>query len=224
MLIAWPPLPVFCHPRSMSRPHCVRCERPLSHCLCSLVPKLESDTRVLILQDPREAGHALNTARLAWLGLARAARVVAEHFDEALWTRPGWQAYLLFPGQDARPAAPAAPGAPRRLLVVPDATWRRARAMVARHPALAALPRLGLPAQGPGRYRVRHADLPGALSTLEAVAAALNALESTDRFDALLAPLERLVQGQIDGMGRARYEAHHLRREGSRARKERAGG
>ncbi|MFU2071577.1 DTW domain-containing protein, partial [Bordetella hinzii] len=87
-----------------------------------------------------------------------------------------------------------------------------------------ALPRLGLPAQGPGRYRVRHADLPGALSTLEAVAAALNALESTDRFDALLAPLERLVQGQIDGMGRARYEAHHLRREGSRARKERAGG
>ncbi|OZI74436.1 tRNA-uridine aminocarboxypropyltransferase [Bordetella genomosp. 12] len=202
----------------MTRPHCLRCDRPLTHCLCAVLPKLWSQTRVLILQDPREAGHALNTARLACLGLARARRVVAEHFDAGLWSQPGQQAFLLFPGAAAVAAGPALPPALPRLLVVPDATWRRARSMIARHPALAALPRLDLPHAGPGRYRVRHADLPGALSTLEAVAAALNAMEGTDRFDALLAPLERLVQGQIDAMGQGRYEAHHVRREGSRSR------
>ncbi|AMD48437.1 tRNA-uridine aminocarboxypropyltransferase [Bordetella holmesii] len=201
----------------MSRPHCGRCERPLTHCLCPMLPKLPSQTRVLFLQDPREAGHALNTARLAWLGLARAARVVADEFDERLWMRPGQQALLLFPGPAAAVAAPPVPGGLPRLLVVPDATWRRARSMVARHPSLAALPRLTIAGAGQGRYRVRHADLPGALSTLEAVVAGLNAMESTDRFDALLEPLERLVQGQIEAMGAARYEAHHVRREGSRS-------
>ena len=200
----------------MSRPVCGRCERPLSHCLCAVVPKLYSDTRVLILQDPREAGHALNTARLAWLGLARAQRVVADQFDPVLWQQPGWAAYLLFPGEQAQVVGPAVAGAPGRLLVVPDATWRRARAMVARHPELAALPRLSLPGVPQGRYRVRHADLPGALSTVEAVAAALNGLEASTRYDALLEPLERLVQGQIEAMGQARYEAHHVRREGAR--------
>ncbi|EXF87346.1 DTW domain protein [Bordetella holmesii 30539] len=131
--------------------------------------------------------------------------------------RPGQQALLLFPGPAAAVAAPPVPGGLPRLLVVPDATWRRARSMVARHPSLAALPRLTIAGAGQGRYRVRHADLPGALSTLEAVVAGLNAMESTDRFDALLEPLERLVQGQIEAMGAARYEAHHVRREGSRS-------
>ncbi|AZY52791.1 tRNA-uridine aminocarboxypropyltransferase [Bordetella avium] len=199
----------------MPRLRCARCERPASHCLCVVLPKLHSRTQVLILQDPREAGHALNTARLAWLGLASAVRVVADDFDPGLWVRPGVQAYLLFPGDGAQEAGPAVPEP--RLLVVPDATWRGARAMLARHPSLAALPRLSFPAPAQGRYRVRHADLPGAVSTVEAIAAALNALESTQRFDALLAPLERMVQGQIEGMGRTRYEAHHVKRQGSRS-------
>ena len=30
----------------MSRPHCPRCLRPTSHCLCALIPHLDSRTRV----------------------------------------------------------------------------------------------------------------------------------------------------------------------------------
>uniref|UniRef100_UPI000F01DF4F DTW domain-containing protein n=1 Tax=Pseudomonas viridiflava TaxID=33069 RepID=UPI000F01DF4F len=53
----------------MSRVCCERCQRPASHCLCALIPRLDSRTRVLVLQHPSEVNHALNTARLAALGL-----------------------------------------------------------------------------------------------------------------------------------------------------------
>lgn len=56
----------------MPRARCKRCLRPVPHCLCALIPQLDSRTRVLILQHPDEAGHALNTARLAALGLINA--------------------------------------------------------------------------------------------------------------------------------------------------------
>lgn len=66
----------------MSRPCCSRCQRPLAHCLCELIPALDSRTRLLILQHPSEAGHALNTARLAALGLRNAQLKIAERFEE----------------------------------------------------------------------------------------------------------------------------------------------
>ncbi len=51
----------------MPRPRCERCQRPLDHCLCPLIPALDSRTRVILLQHPSETAHALNTARLAAL-------------------------------------------------------------------------------------------------------------------------------------------------------------
>ena len=65
----------------MSRPQCSRCLRPVTHCLCALIPSLDSRTRVLLLQHPSEVGHALNTARLAALGLNNAQLVVGEVFE-----------------------------------------------------------------------------------------------------------------------------------------------
>lgn len=52
----------------MPRPRCERCQRPLDHCLCPLIPALDSRTRVILLQHPSETAHALNTR--AWLPLA----------------------------------------------------------------------------------------------------------------------------------------------------------
>ena len=56
-------------PDGAARARCGRCQRPRSHCLCALIPQLQSRTRVLILQHPEESRHALNTARLAALGV-----------------------------------------------------------------------------------------------------------------------------------------------------------
>ncbi|MEN0108112.1 MAG: DTW domain-containing protein, partial [Pseudomonas sp.] len=105
----------------MSRPLCPRCCRPLSHCLCALIPSLDSRSRVLILQHPSEVKHALNTARLAALGLVNAELLVGEQFAEleALLQRPGYRSCLLFPGEGATVLSAAPDDLPSRLM--PDA-------------------------------------------------------------------------------------------------------
>ncbi len=197
----------------MPRPVCCRCTRPLAHCLCALVPQLASYTRVLILQHPSEATHALNTARLAALGLTNAELRVGEVFDDlpALLDQPGYRPCLLFPGEGARTLERSA-GVETELpslLVVPDGTWRKARKLLYLNPALAALSRVMLPAEQPSRYRLRKAPQPGALSTIEAITQALNLLEAPACFDELLRPFEALIEGQIEAMGSSTYQRNH---------------
>ncbi|MDP2243902.1 tRNA-uridine aminocarboxypropyltransferase [Pseudomonas sp.] len=199
----------------MSRPHCPRCNRPLEHCLCALIPRLPSRTRVLILQHPSEVRHALNTARLAALGLSNAELRVAEVFEDmpALLAQPGYRACLLFPGEQAQPLpqfAAQLDGLPT-LLVVPDGSWRKARKLMHCNPLLAALPRVTLAAGLQSRYRLRKAPMPGALSTIEAIVSALDILEAPAQFAALLKPFEALIEGQIKAMGEETFQRNHQR-------------
>jgi DTW domain-containing protein YfiP len=61
------------------------------------------------------------------------------------------------------------------VLVVLDATWRQVRSMRARLPVLAGMPVLSLPDAAP-RPRMRRQHLPEGMSTIEAIAAALERL------------------------------------------------
>lgn len=194
----------------MRRPVCVRCSRPQSHCLCPLIPYLPSRTRVLILQHPQEQRHALNTACLAALGLQNGELQVGERIDAALAEDlQDGRSWLLFPGEDAQPLASLAQLPQPQRLVVPDGSWRKARKLLHLNPALAALPRVCLPAGLVSRYRLRKAPAEGALSTIEAIVAALNMLEGEGRFDALLTPFEALIEGQIQAMGQEIYQRNH---------------
>ena len=195
----------------MSRIHCPRCLRPETHCLCRLIPSLDSRTRVLLLQHPSEVNHALNTARLAALGLRNAELIVGEVFDDlpTLLNQPGYRARLLFPAEDAQTLQGYAGDDQPLLLVVPDGTWRKARKMLHLNPLLAALPRVTLAAGGVSRYRLRKAPGPGALSTVEAIVQALQVLEAPSSFEPLLKPFEALIEGQIAAMGEAVYLRNH---------------
>lgn len=186
----------------MSRIHCPRCLRPEAHCLCPLIPSLDSRTRVLVLQHPSEVNHALNTARLAALGLTNAELIVGEVFADlpALLNQPGYQARLLFPGEDAQTLQGYGADDQPLLLVVPDGTWRKARKLLHLNPLLATLPRVTLAQGGVSRYRLRKAPGPGALSTVEAIAQALQVLEAPICFEPLLKPFEALIEGQIAAM------------------------
>ncbi|HEK1010758.1 TPA: DTW domain-containing protein [Pseudomonas putida] len=196
----------------MPRPRCERCQRPLDHCLCALIPSLDSRTRVVLLQHPSESTHALNTARLAALGLVNAELRVGEVFEDLgeLLNRPGYRPVLLFPGEVAQvlTAYGDVDDTPL-LLIVPDGTWRKARKLLYLNPLLDALPRVTLAQVTPSRYRLRKAPEPGALSTLEAVVQALNVLEQPACFDALLRPFEALIEGQIRAMGVETFERNH---------------
>ncbi|MCQ0170153.1 DTW domain-containing protein [Pseudomonas sp. S12(2018)] len=197
----------------MSRIHCERCLRPQTHCLCALIPRLDSRTRLLLLQHPSEVNHALNTARLAALGLRNAELRVGEVFEdlEQWLTQPGYRTGLLFPGEGAQALQAYAGDERPWLLVVPDGTWRKARKLLHVNPLLATLPRVTLGALQPSRYRLRKAPGEGALSTIEAVTQALNVLEAPALFDALLRPFDALIEGQIAAMGQQTYERNHLR-------------
>ena len=200
--------------RAMSRAKCPRCARPQTHCLCPLIPHLSSRTRVLILQHPDEVRHALNTARLATLGLANAELRVGEHFPELEAELAGREVWLLFPGEQAQTvealAARGGDAPAERVLIVPDGTWRKARRILHCNPWLASLPRLTLGEGLVSRYRLRKAPGPGALSTLEAIVHCLNVLEGAGRFDALLRPFEALIDAQIAAMGEETYRRNHL--------------
>lgn len=195
----------------MSRPRCSRCLRPSSHCLCALIPRLPSRSRVLILQHPSEVEHALNTARLAALGLCNAQLEVGEVFDQlAHWLAlPGYQPRLLFPGEQAQVIKPSTAQELPWLLVVPDGTWRKARKLLHLNPLLASLPRVTLAPGAVSRYRLRKAPAPGALSTVEAVVQALEVLEAPQSFAPLLRPFEQLIEAQISAMGAETFARNH---------------
>lgn len=195
----------------MSRARCERCQRPQRHCLCALIPRLPNRTRVLLLQHPSETGHALNTARLAALGLESAELIVGEDFGAM--DLSAWDAWLLFPGEDAivLDDLAARSSTKPRLLVVPDGTWRKARKLLHLNPKLAALPRVVLPEGLCSRYRLRKAPAEGALSTVEAVVHALNALDAPQHFDELLRPFDALIEGQIAAMGEETFRRNHQR-------------
>jgi DTW domain-containing protein YfiP len=167
---------------------------------------------VRVWQHPDEVGHAKGSVPLLRLSLARCDLHVGEP-DAALpqgWLVPG--AALLYPLRDGPDdVAKAAPGgiagagmppvgAPITSLIALDGTWRQSRLMLRTQPALAALPRVGVPAAllaaHGQRYQVRKAQRPGQLSTLEAVALALGHMEQApERYAPVLAAFDAWVTG-----------------------------
>src|SRR5687768_13261076 len=101
---------------------CLRCRRPESVCYCARVPKLESSTRVVFLQHPRERKVAIGTARMAHLSLPNSELHQGVSFEQLEWLHqlandPASQAAVLFPGPGSQ--TPAELGfSPRTLLVL----------------------------------------------------------------------------------------------------------
>ena len=104
---------------------------------------------------------------------------------------------MLYPGE---PAAAPTPGAVRRLIVL-DGTWRQTRRMLSAIPRLKEIPRLTIPPR-PGATRLRAAPRGEALSTLEAMAGAVRAVESEALADALLRIHDTLVNRVLRARGR----------------------
>ena len=96
------------------------------------------------------------------------------------------------------------------LLIVPDATWRKARKIVQANPVLDDLPRLSLPQGEPSQYRVRKAREPAAVSTIEAIVRALAMLEPERNFEPLLRPFHVLIGQQITAMGDEVFQRNHV--------------
>lgn len=185
---------------SAHREVCLRCRRPARLCYCEHIPTLTTETRVILLQHPREAKMPIGTARMAHLALPTSELHKGVYFQTnervmSLLEEPGTA--LLFPGEGAIDPEHVAPGQIRNLIVV-DGTWSQARTVLKRNPMLMKLPRLGLKPEKPGNYRIRKEPSPECLATIEAVSGVLGVLEKNpDRFEAMLAAFTYMVDQQI---------------------------
>src|SRR5262245_49621410 len=199
------------------RVRCLRCHRPVAACYCGHLRPIATATRVVFLQHARERRVAIGTGRMAHLALPNSELHVGLRFDEdtrvaALFSA---RSAVLFPGREAVEPETLR-GDPPQTLVVIDGTWIEARKLLARNPALAALPRIGLVPAEPGRYRIRRAPAAHCLSTIEAVVETLGRLEGDRRrFHPMLRAFEHLVAMQIGcaaAHARPYWHAHRRRR------------
>lgn len=181
------------------RATCRRCLRPETFCVCAGLGPFPSRTRVVLLQHPREARVAICSARLARVALENAELHRGLSFEDhprvrELVAAPGTA--LLFPG--GVPADEAAAVAPRTLVVI-DGTWLQAEKMLEANPAVAALPRIAIPPGRPSGYgALRREPAEGHLSTIEAVALALGALEGdAARFAPMCEAFRKMVELQL---------------------------
>jgi DTW domain-containing protein len=184
---------------------CQRCLLLVDFCVCALVGDAHpSAPAIVIVRHHWEAFKSTGTARLAALALSnlrildfipenpQPLRAELERLDDA---------WLLYPGG----VTPERLTAPPKTLLLLDGTWRQTRKMLRRLPEVARLPRLSLPAAaaGKGRDRLRESPQAGARSTLEAIADALGALESSTAGQRLL----ELHQSFVERTRRSRGQA-----------------
>ncbi|WP_242394264.1 tRNA-uridine aminocarboxypropyltransferase [Anaeromyxobacter oryzisoli] len=200
------------------RETCRRCLRPTAFCVCAELPEIPTRTRVVLLQHPREARLAICTAWLTRIALPNSELHTGVALDarpplSAIAADPG--AALLFPGPGAVPAAERAKDPPR-ILVVIDGTWVQVVKMLEANPRLAALPRIAVAPDRPGGYReLRREPEPEFLSTLEATAIALGALEGDPaRFEPMRAAFDRMVELQLAAARDRRNPRHRAGRGG----------
>jgi len=180
---------------------CARCRRPVRVCYCRALPRIDTATRVVILQHPRERDMPIGTARMASLCLPRAelysgVRWVDERLAGALGD-PARPPILLYPGPGARDILREPPSGPVTLVVV-DGTWSQARTVVRDNPVLQALPRYAFATPEPSHYRIRREPRAEYVSTIEALMHVLGVLEGDPaRFRSLLDPLYAMVDAQL---------------------------
>lgn len=176
---------------------CRRCRMFAGLCICDLLPRLETRTRLVIYVHRSEALRPSNTGQLAAECMTASEVILLgePHRPPAPFScPPGTRPLLLFPGPDATPLDRLAPSPQPVTLVVPDGNWRRAKRIRTRVPGLSDILQVTLPPGPPSSYRLRTDPRLDRVATLEAIARALAILEGPSA----QAELERVLRIMVD--------------------------
>ncbi|MDB4993457.1 MAG: hypothetical protein JWM74_889 [Myxococcaceae bacterium] len=185
-----------------------------SLCICALVPRLVTRTRVVLFVHRAEDRKSSNTGRLAERCLVNSKIILRGHATERAPRyahAPGSEPLLLFPHEGAAPLdevfdatarARLADGSlPAPTLLVPDGTWRQASKVKKRVPGLEGVRCVTLPRGAPSIYRLRVEARDTGVSTIEAIARALGILEGDEVERALLYPFRAMVERTLWSKG-----------------------
>ena len=180
---------------------------------------MQAGIDLVVLQHPNEAKHALNTARIAALGIGNCTLFTGEDFTEHK-TLHAFLAHrhtcLLFPTSNALPPCQVLlETEQRQCCIILDGTWRKARKIYHSNPFLHGLPCIALNPDQVTRYRIRKAPSEQSLSTVEAIVTLLRQAEGNSRaYQPLLDAFDLLINQQVQAMGTEVYRSNYRQHPG----------
>lgn len=211
----------------MSRVYCSNCARPGKVCVCSAVQQQNNHFPVLVLQHPDERNKPLSTVPLIQMGLSKTAVLNGVKIDQAecLKHLSAWNVsrpVLLYPNALSKEnkhyvidfeqtnSLDDASFASVDSVIVLDGTWRNTREMILANAWLGNFATLALHNAGESRYRIRKAQLDGALATIEALAKVMSYVDEAFSSQQLLSPFERMIDMQIECMGDTTFKKNYV--------------
>lgn len=191
---------------------CDHCERPIKTCLCDALTCLHCDYELIILQDPKEAKHALSSAPILAKSIEGARLVVGEIFDPIELLGNNWQtnSLLVFPHQQSLTGEQAITRKFKYLILL-DGTWRKVARMMHINPWLNSLPCIAIESSNASEYQIRKSPREDGLSTIEAAVHVLNKLHPNNDFSDTLKAFRKMISYQVNRMGEETFNKNYQR-------------
>ncbi|MBL4882274.1 MAG: DTW domain-containing protein [Oleispira sp.] len=191
---------------------CSSCERPIKTCLCYVITQLSCNYQLIVLQDPKEAKHALSSAPILVKSIKGARLVIGEQFNPFELLDDDWQenSLLVFPSDKSLTSGQAIQKTYKHLILL-DGTWRKVARLMHLNPWLTELPCIAINSSNESEYQIRKSPREDGLSTIEAAVHILNGLQPDKDFSPILNAFRKMIQYQIDAMGEATFDKNYQR-------------
>lgn len=176
-------------------------------CLCDVIPRLETKTRLSLVIHSKELRRTTNTGTLAAKALPNSQVLVrgkmGEPLDLTLLLTSDYRHILFYPSVDAVELTPEfAKQSPLPIqLIVPDGNWRQAGKVHLRHPELAGVPRVAITVPNMAAFHLRAESTSFGMATLQAIAYAYGIIEGDHVKDALLKLYQTKLERTLEGRG-----------------------
>jgi DTW domain-containing protein YfiP len=192
------------------RPSCPDCKRPLKTCLCADIVQLSCDYQLIILQDMKEAKHALSSAPILAKSIVGARLITGDTFDPVALLGKNWQyeSLLVFPNDDSLSGTLASQLNFKHVILL-DGTWRKVSRLLHLNPWLTQIPSIAIQATNASEYQIRKSPREDGLSTIEAAVSVLNDLHTGKDFSPILAAFRKMIALQITAMGKETFKSNY---------------
>jgi DTW domain-containing protein YfiP len=171
---------------------------------------LSCDYQLIILQDPKEAKHALSSAPLLARSIKLAKLIIGEVFDPKQVLGDDWQnnSLLVYPRENSLTTVQAQKGGFKHLILL-DGTWRKVSRLLHLNPWLSELPCIVIDSTNDSSYKIRKSPREDGLSTIEAAVQVLNELHSEQDFTPILSAFNKMIELQITAMGEKTFQRNY---------------
>ena len=179
--------------------HCLKCTRITPFCICSEMPKIQTNLSLLIIRHHRETKRRSNTARIASICIP-SIRIIQYPFLQKPPTFDSKNDLLIYPvsnettihnskNQETYFEKTKGLQGPKRLIFL-DGTWSQTRKMYRKTPKLHQLSWMSLPASKNPPPKIRKSSFSNGMSTMECIGRAIGFFDQSEKESILYQGLE----------------------------------